>query len=133
MVRVYGRDGAIVELRLDVMRRITESDPISLDELRGLVPGRFRDMIKAVVDVRRRVLVVDADMHADQEALLLAEGSDQRDLWGINLYPQIEGEDWLEFDSMINLRPSFGNRSRGVDDAATREAITNMVASLVRR
>jgi hypothetical protein len=115
------------------MRRITESDPISLDELRRLVPGRFRDMIKAVVDLRRRVLVVDADMHADQEALLLAEGSDQRDLWGINLYPQIEGEDWLEFDSMINLRPSFGNRSRSVDDAATREAITNVVASLVRR
>jgi hypothetical protein len=115
------------------MQRITESDPISLGELQRLVPGRFRDMIKAVVDLRRRVLVIDADMHADQEASLLADGSDQRDLWGINLYPQIEGPDWLEFDSMINLRPSFGNRSRGVDDAATREAITNLVESVVRR
>jgi len=115
------------------MRRITASDPISLDELRGLVPGRFRDMIKAVVDLRRYILVIDADMHADQEAMLLAEGSDQRDLWGINLYPQIEGPDWLEFDSMINLRPSFGNRTRGVDDAATRESIAAVVESLVRR
>jgi len=115
------------------MRRVTESDPVSMDELQRLVPGRFRDMIKGVVDLRRRVLVIDADMHADQEASLLADGSDQRDLWGINLYPQLEGEDWLEYDSMINLRPSFGNRSRGVDDAATREAIAALVAGLVRR
>ena len=115
------------------MRRVTESDPISIEELRRLVPGRFRDMIKGVVDLRRRLLVLDADMHADQEAELLADGSDQRDLWGINLYPQVDGADWLEFDSMINLRPSFGNRSRGVDDAATREAIAALVAALVRR
>jgi len=115
------------------MRRVTKSDPISLEELRRLVPGRFRDMIKGVVDLRRRLLVIDADMHADQEASLLADGSDQRDLWGINLYPQVEGPDWLEFDSMINLRPSFGNRSRGVDDAATREAIAALIAELVRR
>ena len=115
------------------MRRVTESDPISIEELRRLVPGRFRDMIKGVVDLRRRLLVFDADMHADQEASLLADGSDQRDLWGINLYPQLDGADWLEFDSMINLRPSFGNRSRGVDDAATREAIAALIAGLVRR
>ena len=115
------------------MRRITGSDPISIEELRRLVPGRFRDMTKGVVDLRRRILVIDADMHADQEASLLADGSDQRDLWGINLYPQLQGEDWLEFDSTFNLRPSFGNRSRGVDDAATRDAIAALVADLVRR
>jgi hypothetical protein len=115
------------------MRRVTPEEPISIDELRQLVPGRFRDMIKGVVDLRRRLLVIDADMHADQEADLLADGSEQRDLWGINLYPQVEGAEWLEFDSMINLRPSFGNRSRGVDDAATRDAIAALVAELVRR
>ena len=115
------------------MRRVTESEPISIEELRQLVPGRFRDMVKGVVDLQRRLLVIDADMHADQEASLLAEGSEQRDLWGINLYPELEGADWLEFDSMINLRPSFGNRSRGVDDAATREAIAALIAAFVRR
>jgi hypothetical protein len=79
------------------------------------------------------VLLLDADMHADQEAELLAEGSAKADLWGINLYPDLSGTDWLELDSMINLRPSFGNRSRGVDDAATRDAITALVGRLVRR
>jgi hypothetical protein len=115
------------------MLRITADEPIGIDDLRRLVPGRFRDFVKGVVDLRRGVLLLDADMHADQEAALLAEGADQRDLWGINLYPQLDGPDWLEFDSMINLRPSFGNRSRGVDDAATREAIAGLLSRLVRR
>ena len=59
--------------------------------------------------------------------------SAQGDLWRINLYPDLPAPDWLDFDSMINLRPSFGNRSRGVDDAATREAIAVLVGRLVHR
>ena len=59
--------------------------------------------------------------------------SARHDLWGINLYPGIAGPDWLEFDSMINLRPSFGNRSRGVDDPGTRDTITALVNRLVVR
>jgi len=112
---------------------VTAANPIALAELRALAHSRFGDMIKGVVDLRRGILLLDADMHADQEAELLAEGSAQTDLWGINLYPEIEGADWLEFDSMINLRPSFGNRSRGVDDPATRDAIAALVARLTRR
>ena len=104
-----------------------------MDELRRLVPGRFRDFVRGVVDLQRGVMLIDADMHADQESALLAVGSRRRDLWGINLYPDVEGAEWLEFDSMINLRPSFGNRSRGVDDAATREGIAALVSTLVKR
>jgi hypothetical protein len=115
------------------MRRVTESYPISLDEIRTLAEGRFGDMIKGVVDLERGILLLDADLHADHEAILLADGSKQASLWGINLYPDVAGEDWLEFDSMINLRPSFGNRSRGVDDPVTRVAIATFVASVVRR
>lgn len=93
----------------------------------------FGELVKGVVDLQRGVLLVDADMHADQEAELLGQGSAQRDLWGINLYPDLPEAEWLEFDSMINLRPSFGNRSRGVDDPATRDAIHALVSRLVRR
>jgi len=115
------------------MRRATNDNPVSIDELRALAQGRFGDMVKGVVDLERRILLLDADLHADQEAALLADGSAQRDLWGINLYPDVEGPDWLEVDSMINLRPSFGNRSRGVDDPATQQAIRVLVDELVRR
>jgi len=115
------------------MRRVTEAEPISLDEVRELARGRFGDMVKGVLDLARGILLLDADMHADQEAELLAEGSRQADLWGINLYPEMGEDEWLEFDSVINLRPSFGNRSRGVDDALTQEAIVGFVARVVRR
>ena len=113
------------------MRTSTEDNPISLDELRELAGRRFGDMVKAVVDIRRGVMLLDADLHADQEAALLADGSRQEDLWGINLYPELPEPDWLEFDSMINLRPSFGNRSRGVDDEAVRARIIALVKRLV--
>jgi hypothetical protein len=115
------------------MRTVTEEQPISLDELRHLAAGRFGDMVKGVVDIERGIMLLDADMHADQEAELLAGGSGQQDLWGINLYPGLPEQDWLEFDAMINLRPAFGNRSRGVDDRTTRERIFALVTRLVHR
>jgi hypothetical protein len=115
------------------MRRVTAEESIDLEELRELARGRFGDFVKGVVDLGREILLLDADLHADQEAELLADGASQADLWGINLYPDAPGAEWLELDSMINLRPSFGNRSRGVDDAATRDAIATLVERLVRR
>jgi hypothetical protein len=115
------------------MRKVSDAEPLTLDELRQMLGTRFTDFVKGVVDLRRGVLIVDADMHADQEAALLSEGSAQEDLWGINLYPDLPEEDWLEFDSMINLRPSFGNRTRGVGDPARRRAIADLVRRLVRR
>lgn len=114
------------------MRMVTENAPISKAELRGLAAGRFGEMVKAVVDLERAVMLLDVEMHADAEAELLAGGSQQRALWGINLYPDVRGSDWLEFDSMINLRPSSGNRTRGVDDAATRASIASLVERLVQ-
>jgi len=115
------------------MRTATAENPVDIDELRQLAVGRFGDMVKAVVDLRRGIVLLDADMHADQEAELLADGSVQQDLWGINLYPDLPDADWLEFDSMINLRPSFGNRSRGVDDPLMRDKIRTLVERVVRR
>jgi len=115
------------------MRSVAPLTPISLADLREMSAARFGDLVKAVVDLERRIMVVDAEMHSDEEAELLADGSRQQDLWGINLYPDLPEADWLEFDSMINLRPSLGNRSRSVDDLATRERISEIVRNLVQR
>jgi hypothetical protein len=52
-------------------------------------------------------------------------------LWGINLYPARPPAEWIEFDSMINVRPSSGNRSRYVESAAIREAVIAIVNRLV--
>jgi hypothetical protein len=72
-------------------------------------------------------MAIGGELHSDEEALLLEDGSRQTDLWGINLYPLEPRETWIEYDSMINLRPTHGNRSRGVDDPRLREAIRTVV------
>ncbi len=115
------------------MRTVTPNAPISLAELRQLATVRFGDLVKAVVDIERETMVLSAALHSDEEAELLSAGSRQADLWGINLYPDVTGPEWIEFDSLINLRPSVGNRSRGVDDPATRESIVALVNRMVRR
>lgn len=106
---------------------------ISVDRLGEMATRIFGAFVKAVVDVERGLLAVDAELHADEEALLLAHGSRQADLWGINLYPAAFGSDrFLEFDSMINVRPSHGNVTRSVDDPALRERIGMVVGRLVQ-
>jgi len=97
-----------------------------------MLPGYFGDMIKAVVDVKQCILGLDAELHADIEKELLAQGSMQADLWGINLYPEMEGDDFIEFDSLINIRPYQGNRSRDVQDPAVRKQIIDVVNSLIQ-
>ena len=108
-------------------------DPIGLAELKDMAEHGFGTLVKAVVDLEAGIMAVDAELSADEEALLLENGSGQRDLWGINLDPDVAGEDWIEFDSMINLRPGSGNRSREVDDPAVRERIRAIVTRLVQR
>jgi hypothetical protein len=106
--------------------------PITRARLKDLAEAGFGDMIKAVVDCRRRVMVVGGELHADEEQWLLDGGSAQADLWGINLYPSESSEDWIEFDSMINVRPAQGNSSRGVEREDIREIIRSIVRELIR-
>jgi hypothetical protein len=106
--------------------------PITRAKLKGLAALGFGDMIKAVVDCRRRTMVVGGELHADEEQWLIDHGSEPSDLWGINLYPEELSADWIEFDSMINVRPARGNRSRGVESAELREAIRSVVEELIR-
>ena len=107
--------------------------PISLAEVRRTAETQFGDFVKAVVDVRQGLMALGGELHADEEAALLESGARQADLWGINLYPDRAGDAFVEFDSMINVRPSQSNRSRGVEDAAIRQSILEIVARLVVR
>ncbi len=109
------------------------SQQITLSELRQMAASLFGDMVKAVVDVDKELIAVSGELHSDLEALLVENGSLQQSLWGINLYPELEGEQFVEFDSMINIRPSRGNRSRGVDSAETRGRILAVIAKRIQR
>lgn len=107
-------------------------EAIALEQLRMMAEERFGDLVKAVVDVRRRVMVIGGELHSDEEAFLLEQGSKQQDLWGINIYPDLPEEERVEFDSLINLRPWQGNRTRGVDDPKIRRIIIEIVESLIK-
>lgn len=106
--------------------------PVQKSELIDLAKERHGDLVKAVVDVERKVMMVGAELHSDEEADLLEKGSQQLHLWGINIYPHKEGEELIEFDSVINLRPYHGNRSRGVDNPMIRQKIKEIISQLVK-
>ena len=105
--------------------------PISIAELKELALNTFGDMIKCVADVTRGLLAVDADLHADLERLLLEDGSAQEDLWGFNLWVEEEGDDFIEFDSLINIRSWQGNPSRDVENPEVRAAIKTIVDKFI--
>lgn len=105
---------------------------LTLDELKNIAANLFGDMVKAVVDVEKESIAIDAELHADLESLLLKQGSSQADLWGINLYPELPGDQFVEFDSMINIRPSVGNRSRNVENEQLRKRIIEIVAKRIK-
>jgi hypothetical protein len=107
-------------------------EPITRADLDAVAEEQFGDMVKAVVDVARQIMAIGGEMHADEEAALLDDGSRQAELWGINLYPADPGPGWIEFDSIINVRPAQGNRSRDVEDGTRRESIRSVVEGLVR-
>lgn len=109
------------------------ANTITIDELKKMAAGLFGDMVKAVVDVEQGTVALDAELHSDLEALLLDGGSQQKDLWGINIYPETAGDEFIEFDSLINIRPVRGNRSRGVEDETMRRKIIAIVTKKIKR
>lgn len=100
-------------------------------ELQSIAGQCFGDMVKVVIDCQKRIMAIGGELHADEEALLLNQGSRQEDLWGINLYPEIYDDSWLEFDSMINIRPRQGNRSRSIESQDIQKQIRVIVNQLI--
>lgn len=109
-------------------------DFMTVEELSEMAREEFGDLVKAVVDVEQEIMAVGGGLHADGEVLLSEQhGSRREHTWGINIYPKKSESEWIEFDSMVNLKPSFGNRTRGVDDPKIKEKIEQIVRKLVQR
>ncbi len=113
------------------MKIVTEK--ITINELAEMSKKMFDRLVKAVVDVEKGIMAVDGELHSDEQELLIEEGSNHENLWGINIYPDVKDESWIEFDSLINLKPALGHRTRGVENQETREKITKIVNKLVQK
>ena len=107
-------------------------DSINKKELIDIARGQFGSLVKAVVDVGQGIMAVGGEMHADEEVILMEqEGSKREHTWGINLYPEKSGKEFIEFDSIINIKPSYDNRSRNVENSDTKEEIKTIVNKLI--
>ncbi len=106
-------------------------DPISKKELTDIAKNQFGDLVKVVVDVEKEIMTIGGELHADEEALLLEQGSHQENLWGINLHLNKLSDEFIEFNSMINIRPSQNNRSRGVESLDVQRKIRDIISKLI--
>lgn len=104
---------------------------ITVSELKSPAKQSFGNFVKAVIDINKKIIAIGGNLHADEEAELIKNGSKQENLWGINIYPELSNPDRIEFDSMINIRPSIGNMSRGVDNPSIQEQIRSIVNKLI--
>jgi hypothetical protein len=108
-------------------------NPITRFELKKIAEVGFGDIVKGAVDIEQGIMALGGELHMDEQMLLIEqENSKQEFVWGINLYPKKEGDDFIEFDSMINLKPAFGNRIRGVDNLETKNKIIEIVRKLIK-
>ena len=113
--------------------RIVKQEGITLEEMRALAHEQYGDIVKAVVDVAQEIMGIGGELHVDIQSLLIdKEHSGGDTTWGINLYLDKAGDDFIEFDSMINLKPLIGNRTRNVEDDKTQDVIRDIVKRLVR-
>lgn len=105
--------------------------PISRAILREYLHKTQTNLVKVVVDIEKEIIAVGGELHADEEAFLIEAGSKQENLWGINIYPESFGEEMIEFDSMINLRPRQNNKTRGIENENIRKKIINIVNKII--
>ena len=104
---------------------------ISKEELLALAKSGYGDMVKGVIDINKRLLVLGGELHSDCEQVLLDRGSKQADLWGFNIYPGKTRGEYLEYTSLINIRPRQGNMDRDIKDLNLRRQIKNIVDEMV--
>jgi len=104
---------------------------IQLQDLERLVMAHFGDMVKYVVDIERSTLAIGGELHADSEEVLLEHGSRQTDIWGANYYPGLGPECCIELTSLINIRPSVGNRSMEIQDSGIQERVRRITYDLI--
>ena len=105
-------------------------EKIELSQLKILCGRWFGDMVKIVVDIKKNIIGLGGELHADAEAMLLERGSRQEDVWGANLYPWHDPEDRIEYTALINIRPSQENPSMTILDTGVKKKVEHIIETL---
>ena len=102
---------------------------VSFEVLSDLAKKWHTVLVKGVVDVEQGVVALGGEWHMDANTVLIEHGSQQKNIWGFNIYPEEQGEDILEYISLINIRPLQNNRSMEVEDEALRIKMKEIIAA----
>ncbi len=105
--------------------------PVSLKEVREIAKETHGDMVKGAADVERNIIALGGEWHIDANNELLADGSQQNNIWGFNIYPYEKKDFALEYISLINIRPSQGSREMEIKDEKIREQIKSIIKQLI--
>ena len=106
-------------------------EPISREEARQIGEPWYTELVKGVVDVERGIIALGGEWHMDANVRLMAEGSEQQNVWGFNIYVDRTGPEWIEFVSLINIRPTEGNRTLEIESHELREAMRAHIERLI--
>ena len=107
------------------------TSPITRAEASHLGKEWYTDLIKGVVDIKNGVIALGGEYHMDANVLLIEHGSEQENVWGFNIYPDQKDAEWIEYISLINIRPKVNNRSMEVEDQNIRATMKEIIERLI--
>ncbi|MEK7093492.1 MAG: DUF5674 family protein [Patescibacteria group bacterium] len=110
--------------------RIVETT-IALSDLRDVAKEFYDDMVKGAVDIENDIAAFGGEYHIDASNVLVEQGSHQGDIWGFNVLLDQPKESWIEYTSLINIRPQAGNRGMEVMDAKVRDRMKKILDALI--
>lgn len=107
------------------------SEPITRKEALEIAKEFYGEMVKGVVDIERGIIALGGEYHMDANIILIENGSKQNVIWGFNIYPNTEGDEWIEYTSLINIRPAAQNRSMMVENEELRATMKAIIEKLI--
>lgn len=108
-------------------------EKITRAKLKALAQEMFGHLVKAAADIEKGTMAINGELHSDLAELLVENGSRGQDVWGFNIYPELDSSEWIEFDSMVNLKPFLNNRTRYVENSEIREKILTIVNNFIEK
>lgn len=106
--------------------------PIPMSEVRALATEWYGTMIKGTVDIAENKVALGGDYHMETCELLVKDGSHHANIWGFNIRFDEGQKNLLEFDSLVNIKPALGNKSRSVEDPEIIEKATKIIHSWIQ-
>lgn len=107
-------------------------EKITRQKLEDIVKENYGDMVKAVVDIKKEIMAIGGEFHSDASVILVEQkDSNQEDIWGINIYPEKEKNEWIEFNSLVNIKPLKNNRDVEIESEEIKDKIKKIVDKLI--